>query len=152
MYNAMDNDEDVRLLVEEVFDQFDFHRYVNGFNIHAALAAIRDKAEDIVELTIARATIVEHIIGVNVGNEFIYRAEMYLVGLHDDLICGISLDIHPEVELATCAVAVYHLHNNFLDEDFVIYGGEIRRLNQENHLTVRVLANQQWLRRNLIYL
>jgi hypothetical protein len=58
----MDNDEDVRLLVEEVFDQFDFHRYVNGFNIHAALAAIRDKAKDIVELTIARATIVEHII------------------------------------------------------------------------------------------
>jgi hypothetical protein len=60
-YNTMDNNEDARLLVEEVLDRFAFHRYVNGLNIHAALAAIPDEAGDIVEPVIARATIVGHI-------------------------------------------------------------------------------------------
>jgi hypothetical protein len=90
----MDNDKDDRILVEEVLDRFAFHRYVNGLNIHVALAAICDEAEDIVEPMIARATTVGHILGVYVGDEFIYQAAMYLVGLHDDLVCGISLGIH----------------------------------------------------------
>jgi hypothetical protein len=70
---------------------------------------------------------------------------MYLVSLHDDLIRGISLGIHViEVEVATCAVAIYHLDNTFLDEDLVIYGAygaEGENLNETNQLNVRVLAN-----------
>jgi hypothetical protein len=133
---------DARLLVENGLDRFAFHRYVNGLNIHAALAVVRDEAGDIVEPMIARATTVGHIPRVNVGDEFIYQAEMYLVGFHDDLICGISLGIHViEVEVATCAVAIYHLDSTFLDEDLVIYGAEGGNLNETNQLNVRVLAN-----------
>jgi uncharacterized protein (DUF2164 family) len=55
------DDEDARLLVEKILDRFAFHRYVNGLNIHAALAAVRDEARDIVEPMIARATTVGHI-------------------------------------------------------------------------------------------
>jgi hypothetical protein len=57
----MDNNDDARLLVEEVLDRFAFHRYVNGLNIHAALAAVRDEAGDIVEPVIAQAATVGHI-------------------------------------------------------------------------------------------
>jgi hypothetical protein len=76
---------------------------------------------------------------------------MYLVGLHVDLINGISLRILDviEVDIASCVVTVYHLHNTFLDKDLVIYGTEGGRLNHINQLNVTVLANQQWLRRNL---
>jgi hypothetical protein len=45
----MVNDEDARLLIEEVLDRFAFHSYVNGLKIHAILAAIKDGAKDIVE-------------------------------------------------------------------------------------------------------
>jgi hypothetical protein len=48
---------------------------------------------------------------------------MYLVDLSDDLVHGISLGIYDviEVKVVTCAGAVYHIHNIFLDEDLVIY-------------------------------
>jgi hypothetical protein len=41
--------------------------------------------------TLHNKHVLPHIPGVNVGDEFMYRAEMYLVGLHDDLIYWISL-------------------------------------------------------------
>jgi hypothetical protein len=65
----------------------------------------------------------DKISGVHVGDEFIYQAEMYLVDLYDDLVHRISLGIYDviEVKVVTCAGAVYHIHNIFLDEDLVIY-------------------------------
>jgi hypothetical protein len=59
---------------------------------------------------------------------------MYLVGLHVDLINGISLRILDviEVEVATCVVVVYHLHSTFLHYDFVIYEVEKERLIEAN--------------------
>lgn len=61
------------------------------------------------------------------GDEFNYRAELFLISLHDHLMRGISLGINNDgVELATCVVAVFVLHNTFLDEDFVIYEGKAR--------------------------
>jgi hypothetical protein len=104
----MDNNDDARLLVEEVLDRFAFHRYVNGLNIHAALATVRD--------------------------EVICQTWMYLVDIHNDLVRGISLGIHVviEVEVATCVVVVYHLHSTFLHYDFVIYEVEKERLIEAN--------------------
>jgi hypothetical protein len=57
----MDNDKDAELFVEEVLHRFAFHRYVNGPNIHAALAAVCNEAEDIVEPMITRTTTVGYI-------------------------------------------------------------------------------------------
>jgi hypothetical protein len=89
-----------------------------------------------VEPMITRTTTVGYIQWVNVGVAFIYRTNMYLVGLHVDLINGISLRILDviEVEIASCVVTVYHLHNTFLDKDLVIYGTEGGRLNHINQL------------------
>jgi hypothetical protein len=53
---------------------------VNGLNIHAVLAAVRDKVGDIVEYMIARATTIGHITRVNVSDEFIYRSDRDVSG------------------------------------------------------------------------
>lgn len=145
----MDNDAEARMGVEEALLRFAFHRHVSRLNIGAALAAVHAEMGLDAEMMIARSSPVGHIPGVHIGDEFIYRAEMHLVGLHDDLVRGISLGMHiGGLEVATCAVAVFERHDIFLDEDLVIYGGEGGRLREASRLSLRVLADQHWTRRN----
>lgn len=135
--------------VDHILLHFSFHRYVTGLDIDAALAAVREQMGDIVELLRARAARVGHVAGIHVGYEFNYRAEIFLVGLHDGLVRGISLGRHLGHEVATCVVAVFELHNTFLHEDLLIYGGEGGHLRLAYRQHVRVLADQIWSRRNI---
>jgi hypothetical protein len=100
----MDNDENARLLVEEVLDRFVFHRYVNGLNIQASLELMF-----MMRLGILWSCLSCNILEINVDDEFIY---------------------------ACSAVAIYHLHNTFVEENLVIYGGEGGHLNQANQFNV----------------
>jgi hypothetical protein len=50
--------------------------------------------------------------------------EMYLIGFHGELICGISLGMYHGIEVVVSLVAVFHLHNFLLNGNLVIYGVE----------------------------
>ncbi|GAU15438.1 hypothetical protein TSUD_44750 [Trifolium subterraneum] len=132
-------------------------KHVEGRGVFSALSVVRnDDENDVVEPMIARSIMVGDESGVEEGGMFIYRAGLYLVGLHDDLVRGISLElgrIVDGVEVAACLVVVFPLHNFFLhddvDDDLVIYGGEGGELVEAHRHHVRVLHDQQWSRRNL---
>lgn len=146
----MDNNDADRLIVEHVLIRFAFHRYVNGLDPIGAFNAVRGELGHLVEQMIARASIVGPIPGVYIGDEFFTRAEMHLIGLHDDLVRGISLARFHGVDIASCIVAVYGRHDFFLNSNLFIYGGEGANLYLANNVfQIRVLGNQRWTRRNI---
>jgi hypothetical protein len=103
----MDAGDLVRFWGLHVLARFAYYRYVEGRNDLAALNAVREYDEDdLVEPMIARSITVGNISGVEVMDVFIYRAELYLIGLHDDLVRGISLGRTANgLEVAACLVA-----------------------------------------------
>ncbi|KAL6500755.1 hypothetical protein OROHE_025552 [Orobanche hederae] len=87
-----------RVVVENVLLTFAYHCYGDGLRLDEAINAVHIDIEiwHIVEMIMARATIVENIIGVEMGDQFLCRAEL-LVALHD-LVRGISLGVTPNGE------------------------------------------------------
>jgi hypothetical protein len=113
-------------LVQHVLVRFGFHHDVMGLHVNASVDAVRNELGVIADLMMARSVMPGIILGTHIGNAFRYRAELYLIGLHDHLIRGISLGFdHHHQEVSTAGVAVFQLHNFFhLEEVWVVYGGE----------------------------
>ncbi|WJX67114.1 [histone H3]-lysine(4) N-trimethyltransferase [Trifolium repens] len=146
----MDNADQV---VQHVLDCYSYYRYVIGLGDYAALAAVRNELGHFTEPMIARSRTPGPIPGVHVGDQFSYRSQIFLVGMHDNLVRGISLGSTlfglADRDVATCCVAVFELHNFFApDDSAVTYGGEGGHLNLANQMNLRVLTHQQWTRGN----
>lgn len=92
---------------------------------------------------LARARILGHIPGVHIGDEFFYRAEVKLIGLHRHMFRGISTCVHTDQEVAACVVANYQDHNFLITDDIYIYGGEGGELTLAHRFHLRVLADQR---------
>ncbi|KAK1364878.1 hypothetical protein POM88_040439 [Heracleum sosnowskyi] len=149
----MDNNDEqaTTFAVEHDLLHCGFHRCMNGLNPTSTLKVVRKEIGDIVEPLTARSETVGHILGVNIGDEFCYRAETFLVGLHDYLMRGKSLDINAHGEdIASCVATVYERHNTFMEDGLVYIGGERGQLHTANNqFHIRVLVAQRWTRRTI---
>ncbi|KAL1809151.1 hypothetical protein ACET3Z_026141 [Daucus carota] len=139
----MEEDDDDRQMVTHVLDSFAFHRFVEGFSPIASYNAVRAEIGQIVEPMMARAWTLGEIPGVEIGDEFVYREQIRLVGLHRDLIRGISTTLHGNgQEVAACVVANYADHNNLAGDDVYVYGGDGGKLIMAHRSNLGVLNHQ----------
>ncbi|KAK1364766.1 hypothetical protein POM88_040327 [Heracleum sosnowskyi] len=145
MENNNDGDAN-RQMVIHVLETFVFHRHVEGLSPMTAYNAVpRDeKIGPNVETMISRARTLGHVPGVHIGDDFFYRQEIRLVGLHRDMIRGISTTLYDDgVEIGACVVANYEDHNVVIEDDLYCYGSDGGNLILAHRLHLRVLNNQE---------
>lgn len=142
----MDNnnhDDDDRNAVTRVLDSVVFYRYIANMQPMTAYNVVRAVLPDMTGLMLGKVRTLGQIPGVEIGDDFVYRQEMRLVGLHRDMIRGISKTTDDEgTELAACLVANFQDHNTFVHVDLFVYGGDGGRLIQTHRMHLRVLDHQ----------
>ncbi|GAB2300819.1 hypothetical protein Dimus_034853 [Dionaea muscipula] len=62
--------------------------------------------------------------GVEVGDEFYYRVELFIIGLHGRLQNGIDYIVKDGTKVATCVVATEGYHDDMHQSDTLMYIGE----------------------------
>lgn len=76
------------------------------------------------EMSIGDAKSLGSIPGVEVGDEFEYRAELMIVGVHKKLQNGIDYTAFKGRSIATCVVAKEGYYDKMNDPNVLVYGGE----------------------------
>ncbi|ESQ39863.1 hypothetical protein EUTSA_v10000963mg [Eutrema salsugineum] len=120
---------EVLRVFKDVFKQLDRDKQARrGGDLFEATARIDIKTQAVLEKMGKQVNTekrIGQVPGIQVGDEFQYKTELRLIGLHFKTMCGIDYMKIGDVKLATSIVASKgYGYNDKIDSDVVVYTGE----------------------------